>query len=282
MAQFNTADIQEKIGYTFKNPTLLKQAFTTPSVTVASKRKIQNYQVLEFIGDAVLELAVVKNLINEFCKIDNDGQMVSKTNEGKLTVRKQDFVKNETLYHCANAIGLNKYVNKAYGFCSYNHKGKKGDLIEAMLGAVALDSNWNIEVLSDVARKIFNHKNVKTARKNAILENGNLSPITKLDNLYVMHEISKPIYEFENIQNGLHGVWKCSVTLLEIEHKFFAEDNKLKVAKRLAAQKFVDYLRGQATGTNAIDERNSEKFAKGQGLLKLILSKYVTDKENIA
>lgn len=275
MAEFNIDDIQQKIGYTFQNPTLLKQAFTTPSVTVASKRKIQNYQVLEFIGDAVLDLAVVKNLVSEFCKIDSDGQMVSKTNEGKLTTRKQDFVKNETLYHCAKAIGLNKYINKAYGFCSYNHKTKKGDLIEAILGAVALDSNWNMEVLSEVTKEIFNQKNVKTARKNAIRENKNLSPVTKVDNLYAMHEISKPIYNFEKLQNGLHGVWKCSVTLLETEHKFFAEDNKLKVAKRISAQKLVDYLSGKVTEPNVIDESNGEKLAKGQGLLKLIISKYI-------
>ena len=69
--------IQEKICYKFKNPMLLRQAFVSPSLTDASQNRIQNYQLLEFVGDAVLGLSVVKNLVSEFCHIDEKGQFVS-------------------------------------------------------------------------------------------------------------------------------------------------------------------------------------------------------------
>lgn len=58
--------IQQKIGYQFVNPVLLKQAFVSPSLSDAMQNRLQNYQVLEFIGDAVLGLAVVKNLLQNF------------------------------------------------------------------------------------------------------------------------------------------------------------------------------------------------------------------------
>ena len=56
MIDADILDIQKKIGYDFNNTTLLKQAFTSPSVTEASKHRLQNYQVLEFIGGAALYL----------------------------------------------------------------------------------------------------------------------------------------------------------------------------------------------------------------------------------
>ena len=61
--------IQQKIGYQFVNPVLLKQAFVSPSLTDATQKRVQNYQILEFLGDAVLGLAVVKNLASEFCLV---------------------------------------------------------------------------------------------------------------------------------------------------------------------------------------------------------------------
>ncbi|MBR4600687.1 MAG: hypothetical protein IKO39_11650 [Treponema sp.] len=66
--------IQQKIGYQFVNPVFLKQAFSSPSLSAVTQNRVQNYQILEFIGDAVLGLAVVKNLASEFCHVDANGQ----------------------------------------------------------------------------------------------------------------------------------------------------------------------------------------------------------------
>jgi ribonuclease-3 len=339
MSVFDINDIQKKIGYTFINPTLLRQAFITPSVTAATSNKVQNYQILEFIGDTVLSFAVVKNLAKEFCKIDDEGQMICKTNEGKLTERKHDFIKNETLAHCSTVMGLNKYVSRVYAYSSCDHKNKKGDLVEAILGAVALDSEWNIEVLSKVSKNIIRYKNVdvnyvdklekicesknigdiryscyeadgsyecyisipnadkvfrgtaanefesknkaskdalmymKNYEKNKVIGRDDLNPISKLNELSQINKITKPIYKFENVHNDLEGYWKCSVTLSEIEYEFCAEGKTLKEAKRLAAESLIDYINGEKSEeTNIIYD--DEYVVRGQGLLKLIMSKY--------
>ena len=51
-------DVQEKIGYRFKNLALLKQAFISMSVTEASYGRVQNYQVLEFIKQHIRHFCI--------------------------------------------------------------------------------------------------------------------------------------------------------------------------------------------------------------------------------
>ena len=227
MADFDIYDIQKKIGYEFKNPTLLKQAFTSPSITQATQHKIENYQVLEFIGDSVLSLAVVKNLAHEFCHIDNDGQMHCVTNEGKLTVRRQELIKNETLAHCSNVLGLDKYLNKAFGFYSVDHKNKKGDLIEAILGAVAFDSNWNMEILSSVIKNILKFKDFA------------VNYVEKLESFCKKLKIGEVLYAFYQNENG----FECCVSVPNAE-KVFRETAKSELdAKNKACKAAYNYIK---------------------------------------
>lgn len=59
-------ELQQKIGYQFKDETLLKQALTHSSFANEQKiNKLGNYERLEFLGDAVLELVSSEFLFNE-------------------------------------------------------------------------------------------------------------------------------------------------------------------------------------------------------------------------
>ena len=147
--------IQQKIGYQFKNPALLKQAFVAPSLTHASQNRIQNYQILELIGDAVLGLTVTKRLAEDFCHIDSGGQFVSLASVGHIAEEKTSFIKNERLAQCTKAHGFDSFLERAHGNRSHDYKNKKGDLFESILGAVAIDSNWNVDIFSNVAKKMF-------------------------------------------------------------------------------------------------------------------------------
>ena len=61
--------VQGQIGYEFKNLDLLKQAFVRRSYT--SENGGENNEVLEFIGDKVLDFAVVRLLIQKYGHIPN-------------------------------------------------------------------------------------------------------------------------------------------------------------------------------------------------------------------
>ena len=60
----NLDEVQDKIGYQFDNPDLLLQAFTRSSYS--TQYGGENNEVLEFIGDRVLDYFVIKIIADEF------------------------------------------------------------------------------------------------------------------------------------------------------------------------------------------------------------------------
>ena len=64
------AEIEKKIGYTFKDKSLVTQAFTRTSYCNEHKpsknERYQSNEVLEFFGDSVLSTAIVTLIIKEF------------------------------------------------------------------------------------------------------------------------------------------------------------------------------------------------------------------------
>ena len=77
---FPFAEIERKIGYTFRNKSLLKTAFTHS--TYANRYREKSNERLEYLGDAVLQLIVTE------WQFRKDSQAT----EGKLTARRQKLV----------------------------------------------------------------------------------------------------------------------------------------------------------------------------------------------
>lgn len=138
--------IQQKINYTFSNPGLLEQAFTTKAYSRMNADK-GNYELLEFFGDKVLSFVLAREFSDYFCRIKKK-QLFSRESECSLTQRNSELVKNENLGRCISESGLEGFLQKLPG---EKVLGKReGDLFEAILGAVALDSGWNVEALQKV------------------------------------------------------------------------------------------------------------------------------------
>ena len=94
-------ELQGKIGYQFQDETLLKQALTHSSFANEQKiNKLNNYERLEFLGDAVLELVSSEFLYNE-----NENMP-----EGQLTRLRASMVCEPALAYCARDIQLNTYI----------------------------------------------------------------------------------------------------------------------------------------------------------------------------
>ena len=218
--------IQQKIGYQFVNPVILKQAFVSPSLSEATQNRVQNYQILEFIGDAVLGLAVVKNLASEFCHVDSSGQFVSSATEGNLTEEKIRLVKNEKLALCSNALGFDSYLERAHGYFLHDRKNKKGDLIELILGAVAIDSNFNMDVLSRVASELLRH--------DKLAENAT----EKLQNYCEEKGLDLPIYSFWNCGSR----YDCTVLLQFVNELFVGNGCSEEESQNAVAELAYKYL----------------------------------------
>lgn len=161
--------IQSSIDYTFKNRSLLYQAFVRRSYT--EERGGENNELLEFIGDKALDVVVVKILIEKFGKIIIDEYEFgykSKYSEADLSKMKREVVSGKTLARCIEKLRFHEYLIMGKGDVTHtinNEISVKEDLFEAIVGAVTIDCNWNIDVIEHVIRNmidfdtIFNQSN---------------------------------------------------------------------------------------------------------------------------
>ncbi len=129
-------ELEKKIGYTFREPALLKQALMHSSYT--NEKHFPKYQCnerLEFLGDAVLEL-----VSSEYLYLNSPH-----TPEGELTKTRASMVCEPSLALCARDIGLGDYLllGKGEEATGGRHRDSvTSDAMEALIGAVYLDGGF--------------------------------------------------------------------------------------------------------------------------------------------
>lgn len=149
-------ELEEKIGYQYKDKTLLEQALTHSSFANEQKiNKSKNYERLEFLGDAVLELV--------------SSDFLFKTNpdmpEGKLTRTRASMVCEPALAYCARDLELDKFIRLGKGEEMTGGRYRDSiisDVMEAVIGSLYLDGGFAVAhdfihrfILSDLENKIL-------------------------------------------------------------------------------------------------------------------------------
>jgi len=149
-------ELEEKIGYNFENKSLLKIALSHSSYTNECRdNKINCYERLEFLGDAVLELSVSEFLFSKF----------PDKPEGYMTKLRASLVCEPTLAFIARTeIDLSSYILLGKGEEATGGRGRDSiisDVFEAIIGAIYLDAGFdeakkfiNKYVLTDMDKKI--------------------------------------------------------------------------------------------------------------------------------
>ena len=128
-------ELQQRLGYVFRESALLQLALTHPSVTHEHGAGLQTNQRLEFLGDAVLQLALTRELYEKFPAFG----------EGPLTKARAKLVNRRTLAERAKQLGLGQYLILSHG--EETHGGRErpsalADTYEALLGAIFLDGGF--------------------------------------------------------------------------------------------------------------------------------------------
>ena len=193
--------IQNQIAYNFKNPDLLRQAFVRRSYS--SENGGENNEVLEFIGDKVLDFIIVKFLsekygyflseCDDFDMNEDLDEFVTEYHENKLTEIKKKLVEKKTLARRMDMLGLAEYLIMGKGDINnrvYEEDSVKEDLFEAILGAVALDSKWNISELQDVV-------DIMLAPNSELTENTASDYVGLIQNWTCKKNGTIPLYHFE-------------------------------------------------------------------------------------
>lgn len=151
---FTLEELENRIGYCFKDKTLLMQAITHSSYTNEQKiNKQKHYERLEFLGDAVLELVISDFLFHEH---------LDKT-EGELSKKRASMVCEQALSFCAKDLEMGRFFLLGKGEEATGGRERDSitsDVMEAVIGAIFLDNGLdaattfiNRFILSDLENK---------------------------------------------------------------------------------------------------------------------------------
>jgi ribonuclease-3 len=125
------AELEERIGHTFKDHARLVRALTHASATKVAG-DISHYERLEFLGDRVLGLCIAELLFTRF----------PNAREGELSVRLNALVSGSTCTEIADDIGLHDFIQAGADvkhLSSKKMRSVRADVTESLIAAIYLD-----------------------------------------------------------------------------------------------------------------------------------------------
>jgi len=127
---------ETSINVTFKDKDLLRQAFTHRSYLNEHKgSKMEHNERLEFLGDAVLELAITDFLYKKF----------PKKTEGELTAYRSALVNSTTLASVGEKLNINAFLLLSKGESRDTGRARQfilANTIESIIGAIYMDQGY--------------------------------------------------------------------------------------------------------------------------------------------
>ena len=121
----------EKYGIKIKDITLLETALTHSSYS--HEHNTENYERLEFLGDAVLEL-----ITSEYFYLNTD------LKEGEMSKVRASYVCEQALAEYSRKIGIDKHIRVGHGQEKDINDTIIADCFESVLGAIYLDQGFSV------------------------------------------------------------------------------------------------------------------------------------------
>ena len=191
-------NLKKKYGIKFNNEKLLEDAFTHSSYANEHPGR-KDYEKLEFLGDAVLELAVSDYLYRHFPRL----------NEGELTRMRSNIVRTEGFSEFAIECGFPEEIDLGKGEEKAGARKRKTlleDVFEAFNGALFLDQGMpavqhflHLTVYPLIAEGDFNaSRDYKTELQERLQVNG---PV-KIEYQVISADESKPSFKVQLLVNG--------------------------------------------------------------------------------
>lgn len=258
-------NIQGKIGYDFHNTDLLFQAFIRKSYS--EENGGENNEILEFIGDKALDLVVIKLLSEKFGQIettltgsyDDMEAFTSTKNEGELTELKRKLVEKRNLAERMLDLGFSQYLIMSKGDLKnevqYSYSAME-DLFEAIIGAVTLDSNWNLKEIQNVVEYMLGFDAI-IGEDNyiSLLQEWSLNKYNELPDVVCgkLDKYESPIPGIHR-SNEIYAKWehkgiiiradvkKCIIRLEEIDKIFVGYGYSNSEARKCASKIAYEYL----------------------------------------
>ena len=146
-------ELERKLGYTFKDKELLRQAFT--HISYAKEKGLPHYETLEFLGDALLNFLIVDILVEE----------LPGKREGTLASLKAYLISEEFFNDLARDLDLHQYILISRG---RKNVSIVGDVFEALWAAIYIDSGRDCSLVKEVFNRTFRERIVEVVRNRRI------------------------------------------------------------------------------------------------------------------
>lgn len=202
------SELENKIGYTFKDKELLRRAFTLSSVS------LDNNEKLECFGDAVLEFIVTEALFDT-CTL-----------ESELTVRRKNAVNDEALRAVSTRLGLDNYLIKGKG--DTNNKKAVPSAYEALTAAVYLDGG-----MAEAKKFVLSTINLQAVAKKVDDYKSRLQEI--------LQGLGEPIPEYTRKELGNPQSPDFSAEVRAFGKTFTGRGASVKAAEKAAARRACSY-----------------------------------------
>ena len=131
-----TGALENQLGHRFDDRSLLEAALTHRSLT-SEEPEAENYERLEFLGDAVLQLAVTDRLYTDYPEM----------REGQMAKLRAAVVSEEVLATIGRRLELGRHMRLGRGEEATEGRDKPSilaDVVEALLGALYLDAGYEV------------------------------------------------------------------------------------------------------------------------------------------
>lgn len=211
----NYDELEKTIGYSFRDRSTLQRALTHRSALAYKDRT--DYERLEFLGDAVLDLAVAHLL----------SVMHLEAREGELSKMRAALVNTQALATIARGLGLGSFIRLGRGeFSSGGHERPSilADVMEAIIGAIYWDSTY--DTVFQVVEQIFGQ---------ALQEVTPSDPKTELQELLHLTGSEPPSYLLELVEGPEHAPTFVTVVLVDEEVVGRGRGPTKKAAQQAAA-----------------------------------------------
>ena len=220
--------LERKLGLNFRKIENLNAAFFHTSYANESCRQIESNERLEFLGDAVLELAASDYLYKNFPRLS----------EGQLTKTRASIVCSATLSRLANNLGLGELLLLGRGELASGGRERISNLedtFETVIGAIYIDSGWSVA-------KDYVERQLAPEFQNAKIGK-NLKDYKTMLQEFVQR---KPEGKVEYIELGSSGPdhMKIFETAVSINGKIYGkgEGKSKKISEQVAAEKTLEML----------------------------------------
>jgi len=214
--------LEHSISYRFRASSLLEEALTHQSYSNEMDVVEKNYERLEFLGDAVLELVITEMLVKRH----------PNKSEGELSKARSSLVKGDILVAVAKKLDLGEYIRLGKGEERSGGRARKSILacaMEALIAAIYLDGKYT-------AAYNFIDRFWKDAMNNVFTDEFDTDYKTKLQELLQSKYKDVPLYKTLKVTGPAHKrIFRVKVEAVDASS--IGEGNSKKEAEQDAASK---------------------------------------------